>query len=132
MWKEIAELKGSDAQYADKETLPDVLVRIPVPGRPYANLLEWVKDLERIEPWRDNGFVAWRAVSGIFAANATGAVSFRVGSGITRAEKVFAATEIGVLARNPKVDALTRDILAYYQRCLQSGQADMNFGFVAG
>ena len=32
------------------------------------------------------------------------------------ANKVFAATEVSVLARNPNVDATTRDLVAFFQR----------------
>jgi hypothetical protein len=80
----------------------------------------------------ENGFIAWRALSGVFSANAVGAVSFCVGSQVSREQKVFAATELGVLARNAKVDANTRALVAYFQRCVQSRQADINIGFVAG
>ena len=71
-------------------------------------------------------------MSGIFAANAVGPVSFYVGSGINKKDKVFAATEIPVLLRNPNVDALTKDVLAYYQRCVQNKQQGINFGFISG
>jgi hypothetical protein len=45
--------------------------------------------------------------------------------------KVFAATELPVLLRNRAVDPLTRDLLAYYDRCLKSGQSGINTGFIA-
>jgi hypothetical protein len=73
----------------------------------------------------------WRALSGIFAANAEGAVSFQIGSGVTPQRKVFAANEVAVLARNSKVDATTSDLVAYYQRCIASGQPDINTGFMS-
>ncbi|HEV2493991.1 MAG TPA: hypothetical protein VG204_13075 [Terriglobia bacterium] len=130
VWKEIADLKRTNAQLATKETLPDVLARITSPDKAFANLLAYVQDLERRVPWRPDGFTLWRALSGIFAANAVGAVSFCVASGVTK-DKVFAATELGILARNPNVDALTKDVLAYYQRCLDNKQAAMNFGFIS-
>ena len=112
--------------------LPDVLVSVKVHGHPYTDLLKWAQALDSQSPWQENGFIVWRALSGIFAANAVGAVSFLIGSGVTKNEKVFAATEIAVLARNPNVDAITKDILAYYQKCLQTKQPNMNFGFIAG
>jgi hypothetical protein len=68
----------------------------------------------------------------VFAANVVGAVSFCVGSQVTKDKKVFAATEVAVLARNPNLDATTRDLVAYFQRCIQSGQARINAGFIAG
>lgn len=129
-WQELNDLKRTHALFADKEILPDVLRRIAISGQPYSSLLEWAWALDKIEPWKNNGFIVWRALSGIFAANAVGKVSFYIGSGITRSEKVFAATEISVLARNPNIDELTRDVLAYYQRCLKEKQSDMNFGFI--
>jgi hypothetical protein len=109
--------------------LPDVLARIPVPSTGHPNLLKYVQHVERLVPWKPDGFTLWKALSGIFAANATGSVSFQIGSGVSATEKVFAATEIGVLARNPGIDAITRDLLAYFQRCIQSGQTSVNVGF---
>jgi hypothetical protein len=132
IWKELAQLKHSKPNLADKEILPDVLARIRLPGRPFPTLLDWVKSLDGLQPWDKNGFIAWRAVSGIFASNAVGAVSFQIGSEVRRGDKVFAATEISVLARNPNVDPLTRDMVEYYQRCLQTGKADLNAGYLAG
>ena len=49
-----------------------------------------------------------------------------------KSEKVFAAAELPVLARNPRVDAITKDVIAYYQRCAQAGQPAVNFGYVSG
>jgi hypothetical protein len=132
VWQEIAAQKRSSSQLADKQVLPDVLARIQVPGTAYPNLLAWAQDLDRLEPWRENGFIAWRALSGVFAANALGAVSFCVGSKVNKDQKVFAATEVALLARNPNVDATTRDLVAYFQRCVQSGQPQINAGFIAG
>jgi hypothetical protein len=138
MWKEIADLKRSDPQMSTKETLPDVLSRVIVSGRPVGNLLDWAKKIDDEVPWKENGFIAWRALSGIFASNAVGSVSFYVGSRVSADKKVFPTTELSVLARNPQIDELTRDILCYYQRCLrtqsrlQTGNVDMNFGFIGG
>jgi hypothetical protein len=130
VWKELAEWKLSNPQLADKEMLPDVPARIVLYGQPFPRLLVWAKHLDGLLPWQDNGFVVWRALSGLFAANAV-KVSFYVGSGVTRGEKVFAATELSVLARNPNVDAVTKDMLAYYQRCVTSKLANINAGFIA-
>ena len=101
IWREIAEVKRSNPQLASKETLPEVLARLPVPGTTYPNLLAFVEDVE--EPWQPDGYIVWRALSGIFASNAQGSVSFQIGSGV-EATKVFAATELGVLLRNPNVE----------------------------
>ena len=74
------------------------------------------------------------SLSGIFASNAIGAVSFQVGSEVSQ-KKVFAMTEVSVLARNPRVDPLTKELLAYFQRCIHTRQTDIiniNVGFIAG
>jgi len=132
VWQELEQLKRSNAAVAAKQLLPDVLARIATPGQAQPNLLAWAKALDPLAPWKENGFVVWRALSGIFAANAIGTVSFCIGSGIAKGEKVFAATELPVLARNPNVDAVTKDVIAYYQRCAQAGQTAVNFGYVSG
>lgn len=128
-WKEIADLKRANPTLASKETLPDVLARLPVPGTTYPSLLAFVEDVE--QPWQPDGYVVWRALSGIFASNAVGKVSFQIGSGV-EASKVFAAAEVGVLLRNPNVDAVTKDLLAYFKRCIESRQSGINLGFMAG
>lgn len=132
VWRELAQLKLTNRDIAPKQLLPEILSRIQTPGQPHANLLDWAQALDLLVPWKENGFVAWRALSGIYASNASGTVSFFIGSGITRADKVFAATELPVLLRNPNVDAVTKDVLGYYQRCVQNGQAAVNFGFIGG
>jgi len=129
--QEISDLKRTNPELRDKQTLPDVLSRIIVPGKPFSNLLLYVQDVERRVPWKPDGFAIWRALSGIFAANAVSAVSFQVASGVKADEKVFAATEIHVLARNPNLDATTRDLLDYYLRCVKTKTADINLGFIS-
>ena len=128
-WKEIADLKRSNPALASKETLPDVLARLPVPGTTYPSLLAFVEDVE--QPWQPDGYTVWRALSGIFASNAVGSVSFQIGSGV-EASKVFAATELNVLLRNPKVDGVTKELLAYFKRCVETRQSGINLGFIAG
>lgn len=132
VWQEIEALRRTSPQVAEKVLLPDVLARVQLPGQAFPNLLAWAKDIDNLMPWKENGFIVWRALSGIFAANAVGVVSFYIGSGVTRDEKVFAATELAVLSRNPNIDSMTRDMLSYYQRCVQTKQADINVGFVGG
>lgn len=129
-WMEIVEMKKMLPQLAAKKTLPEVLETILTPGAPFPNLLEWAKSLDALMPWEHNGFIGWRALSGIFASNARGSVSFVVGSGITKAEKVFAATEVSVLLRNPHIDEITRDLLEYYQSCIRAGRTDLNVSFI--
>jgi hypothetical protein len=131
MWKEIADFKANNPEFAQKETLPEVLARISVPGTGHSNLLLYIQDVERQVPWKPDSFTLWRALSGIFASNAVGAVSFQIGSGITAADKVFAATELSVLMRNPNVDAETKDLLSYFERCIESKQTNINFGYLA-
>ena len=131
MWREIERRKLTEPQYRDKETLPEVLRRTPAPGTPSPNLLGYVQDVERQVPDRPDAYTVWRALSGIFASHASGKVSFQVGGGVT-ADKVLVATELSVLSRNPNVDPLTHDIIAYYQRCAANKETAMNFGFVAG
>ena len=130
MWREIEEFKRTNADYARKETLPEILTRLPAPKPQYANLRAYVETLVDKVPWQPDGFTIWRALSGIFAANAVGAVSFQIGSGITD-QKVFAATELAVLSRNPKVDLITKDLLSYYKRCIESGNTEIGVGFIA-
>jgi len=132
IWREVEQLRLINREIATKDLLPDVLGRIFTPGQPYPTLLLWAKSLDSLVPWEHNGFVAWRALSGIFASNAIGTVSFCVGSGVAKADKVFAATELPVLLRNPNIDSLTRDVLGYYERCIQTGQTAINFGFLGG
>lgn len=133
MWRELMLLKARDPQYMDKEILHDVLARTPAPHTPFRTLLQYVQHVEQqvdAGPHADrNKDVLWRAVSGIFAANAEGPVSFALGSGITD-KKVFAATELWVLLRNPKIDAQTRDVLAYYERCIRSGETSINLSVI--
>ena len=134
---EIKARKLTDPQVAEKEILPDVLARIhlpanlfPPPGMPFPTLMAYVDHLERVVPKSPDQFMIWRALSGLFAANAVGKVSFWVGSNVDDS-KVFVATEIQVLLRNPKVDPITKDLLEYYLRCVQTGRTDMNVGFIS-
>jgi hypothetical protein len=131
MWRQIEADKRRNPQLREKETLPEVLRRVPAPGTRFASLSAYVSDHEPKVPKRPDGDTIWRALSGIFASNAVGAVSFQVGDHVTP-DKVLVSTELSALARNPSVDALTRDLVAYYQRCARNKQEAMNFGFIAG
>lgn len=132
VWKDLEALKLSSPQFAQKKMLPDALVSIGTPGTGHKTLLDWAKVLDAVQPWKENGFIAWRALSGIYASNAVGTVSFYIASGITKTDKVFAATELPVLLRNPNVAPITKDILSYYERCIQRGESAINFGFMGG
>jgi hypothetical protein len=132
MWKDIEMQRQTSGRLLDKQILPEVLAKLPAPtGATQTNLRDFVQDLEKKVPWQPDGFTIWRVLSGIFASNAVGKVSFMIGDGVTPQAKVFAATEIGVLARNPKVDPVTKDLVAYYQRCVQTKQPAMNLGFIS-
>jgi hypothetical protein len=129
-WREIEDLKLRYPYLRSRRTLPEVLRTIPLVAAPFPNLLDWAQSLDSLVPWNENGFIGWRALSGIFASNAVGAVSFVVGSGITVADKVFAATEVSVLLRNPQIDSTTRDLLEYYERCIKQKRADIGVSFI--
>ena len=131
IWIQIEADRKYDGLSAGKTILPDVLKKILLTGLPHRNLLEWVKQIDKVYPWNQNGYIAWRALSGIFASNATGAVSFMIGSGVSKAEKkVFAATEISVLDRNPNIDKITKDIIQYYLKCIKEGKSDINLSLI--
>ena len=132
VWQELEQLRRTKRDIATKILLPDVLANIKTPAQVHPTLLAWAKALDNLVPWKENGFIVWRALSGIYASNARGTVSFYIGSGVIRDEKVFAATELPVLLRNPKVNAVTKNVLAYYQRCIRNGQSAINFGFIGG
>lgn len=136
-YKEIEARKLTDPQVADKQILPEVLARVmftpslqPVPGKRYPSLMAYITDLEKQVPRNPDQFMIWRVLSGIFAANATGKVSFWIGSGVDQT-KVFVVTELKVLLRNPNVDPIVKDLLEYYLRCVQNKNPDMNVGFIS-
>jgi hypothetical protein len=118
-WKEIGEAKLTNPQVADKQILPEVLKQTAAPGSRYSNFMDWLSDIDLLHPQVDNGFMAWRLVSGLFAANAIGAVSFWLGSWDQGDRKIFAITELPVLRRNKNVDATTKELLDYYARCIE-------------
>lgn len=130
IWQDVLELKRANPDLSSKRTLPEVLSEIYIQRSGCPTLLHWAKSIDQLEPWKSNGFIAWKALSGIFASNAKGAVSFAIGSNITKNEKIFAATELTVLLKNPNVDTVTKDVLAYYQRCIEGGQTAINFGLI--
>lgn len=133
MWKEIARTKLRSPELGDKQILTDVLEHIPVPGKSYPNLLRHVSDVVgQLKPHHDGDCDAvWQKLLEIYASNASGPVSFMVGNDVD-SRKIFASNELPTLLANPKVNALTKDILAYYQRCLQFKRYDMNFGYISG
>ena len=132
MWKEIADYKRAHPEVTDKQMLPDVLARITAPGTGYLSLLAYVQDLERQVPWQPDADSPRGALCPASSRRMPpGPVSFHIGSGVHAAQKVFAATEASVLSRNPNVDPTTKDLITYFQRCIQSKQADINLGFIS-
>jgi hypothetical protein len=136
-YMEIKSRKLTDPQLREKEILPDVLARIVVPAnllpdprRAFPNLLAYVSDLELHVPKNPDQFMIWKVLSGIFAANAVGKVSFWIGGGVDHS-KVFVATELKVLMRNPNVDQVSKELMEYYLRCVQNKNADMNIGYIS-
>jgi hypothetical protein len=130
MWKELGVVR---TQLKDKsfELLPDVLDQLPSPPGTAGSLKTFVEALTARVPWKDDGFVIWRALSGIYASNAIGKVYVYVGSGVTR-DKVRAITEIHVLARNPNIDKTSMEVIHYLQNCIRTKNADINFGYTPG
>jgi hypothetical protein len=137
VWKELEFIKVTNPAVAQLCMLPDVLSRLPAPDG-NGTLKKHVEELTEGSavklPWKPDGFIIWRALSGIFASNAVGKVYFYVGSRVT-GDKVLAATEIGVLGRNPHLHPTSQAIVEWLQKCLrerQSGieQGDINFGFL--
>src|SRR5205823_6102240 len=98
-------------EVAGKTTLADALSRIDLPGTPFGNLLAYAQEVERRVPQRPDAFILWRALSGIYAMNAVGKVSFQIGSGMTAMGRVFATTELGIPLRNPLVDEVSKDLM---------------------
>lgn len=143
IWKELERLKRTDPAYANKETLADVLGQLPSHIPAHSNLFASVNAVVAGVPPDPDGFHIWRALSGIFAANASGQVSFSLGRdvakvvnasghGVAKGSSVFAATEIHVLARNRNLDPVTKEIVEYMLRSIRAGKADLNFGYIAG
>lgn len=131
IWREIETEKRMNPQLAVLRTLPEVLSLLPSPQPASPSLKAYVEALTDTVPWQPDGFTIWRALSGIFASNATGRVSFKIGSEIS-GEKVFAVTELPVLMRNKNLDPITQELITYFDRCIKSRQAYINFGFIAG
>ena len=129
-WRDLEAMAAKDPEVHDYVILPSVLRTLPPPqGTAIGtkSMHEHLLSLEALEPWEKNGFVAWRAVSGIYASNAVGRVRFYVGCQISPKTKVFAATEIWTLLRNAKLDPLSREIVEYLAEKVRTKQGDINF-----
>jgi hypothetical protein len=59
-------------------------------------------------------------------------VSLCILSGVSPEEKVFAATEVSVMLRNPDVDAASKDRLECYKRCMLTKSSDINVAYISG
>jgi hypothetical protein len=124
--------------------LPDVLKRIPAPADLFAavglvtpptvkSMLDYVSFLTgdgdyrgRAQvPWREDGFIIWRALSGIFVSQASGRVRLLVGDAPDPSKKVFFKTEIFVLERNPNIDPFSKT-------AIQTLRAQMKAGTIPG
>ena len=113
------------------QILPDVLRSLPAPAGHAGTLKDHVDALTSKVPVGDQ-LVIWKVLSGIFASNAEGTVYFSVGSGVDPKDKVFPSTEISVLMRNPRISAVSRQLVDYYQRCIREKKTDINTGFMPG
>lgn len=122
VYLEILARASKHPELQNKEILTEVLERVPAPGSGFANLLDYANDVERQVKNSPDVTVLWRALSGIFASNASGAVSFYLGTRVEAGQYVFTTTEIAVLRRNPAIDQTSRDLLEYYDRCLKNGE----------
>jgi hypothetical protein len=133
MWKDIKDFKKKHPEYNHLETLTEVLGRVAASGTGHPSLLKHVEHIVGAPgfPERPDALILWKALSGIFASNAIGKVSFAIGAGVIPTEKVFASTEVAVLLRNPLVDPISKDMLEYYLRCIESGQTSINVSFIA-
>jgi len=134
-WKELEHMQARDRDKHDFVLVPTILKGMHPPQGTVIgtqSMYEHLLMLDNLVPWQANGFIAWRAVSGIYASNASGKVRFYVGSGIRRATgplgeapKVLAATEVWVLIRNRNIDEASRDMVEYLARCVCTKQVDI-------
>jgi hypothetical protein len=127
IWKELEVFQREHP--GSVQILPEVLQKIPAPFGNPGTLKNYVDTLTSKVPKKDR-LIIWRALSGIFASNADGTVYFSVGSEVDREEKVFASTEILVLARNQGITPESRAMVEYYQRCVREKKTEINMGFM--
>lgn len=137
-WIRLLRMQLSDPRANDFQMLPDVLRLIPCPPDLYKTiglvtppgvrtLLDYVQFLTgdgpypAQVPWNDDGFIAWRALSGIFMSNATGRLRLMVGETSAPQTKVFFKTEIFVLDRNPNIDVFAQGAVDTLRGQLQAG-----------
>jgi hypothetical protein len=140
-WKRLLRRQLSDPRENDFQMLPDVLKKILCPPDLYAEvglitppavrtLLDYAQFLTGAGDYPaqipvEDGFIIWRALSGIFMSNAMGRVRLMVGEAPTPGTKVFFRTEVFVLDRNPKIDVFARG-------AVQRIRAQMKMGGLKG
>lgn len=143
-WERLLRRQLTDPGTNDFQMLPDVLRAIPCPADLYTaigvvtppgvrTLLDYVNFLtgERPNPpyqgvpWNDDGFIIWRALSGIFMSNAVGRVRLMIGDAPRPETKVFYRTEVFVLDRNPNIDVFATG-------AVQQLRSQMSTGIVKG
>lgn len=122
------DLRSKTPELRGRPLLPELLANIGVPDQTrYSNLLEWI---QAIQPYQPDGFIAWRAVSGLMCRQAKGKVTFIVGRGVSRDTKVFAATEVWNLAVNPHLHPETKELVAFYKACVLQGRTNIGISYV--
>ena len=132
-WRKILDFQRK--QPGAVETLHDVLARLPAPPPHHGTLQSYAEALAQKEK-AANGprseRVVWRTLSGIFASNAKGKVWFYVGFNVDPDTKIFALTEIAVLKRNTGISPESRDMLAYFERCVRTRNSEIGAGYLPG
>jgi len=123
VYRKIQSMRLTNPSLAQKQMLNDVLERLPAPGTSHPSLLAYANHVDELLKKdgvaKKDQILIWRALSGIYASNARGAVSFIIGKGVSSEElKVFALTEMHVIGRNPNVDAITHDMVEYLKKCV--------------
>lgn len=134
-YRKLETMKLTEPSLSQKKTLHDVIGTLPAPGTKFPSLLAYAEHVDQ-QVEKDGAGLAermliWRALSGIYASNARGAVSFVLGDGVSReALKVFALTEIQVLERNPYIDSITREMIAYLKTCVLTHKPNIRIGLI--
>jgi hypothetical protein len=137
-WERLLRRQLSDPRSNDFLMLPDVLRAIPCPPDLYKHVglvtppsvrsfLDYVNFLtgesgnKAQVPWNPDGFIIWRALSGILISQAQGRVRLMIGDTPKPEGKVFFKTEIFVLDRNPNIDTFSQQAVQALRAQLKSG-----------
>ena len=62
LWQDFEQLRRRTPEAVPKKVLPDVLASIATPGQAHLNLLAWARALDALQPWKENGFIAWLTI----------------------------------------------------------------------